>query len=254
MSARERTIELLADRALEGLAPEERVELERLLAENPDLDDDSFELAAASVALAAADDARLPERLRTRVASDAGTFFGSAVAPFPARTPWLQSAGWYAAAACLALAAVVWWMRPDQPVPAPSPTLAQLREHLLASPGTVHIDWTPTKDPDAAGVKGDVVWNAATQTGYMRFRGLPANDASHRQYQLWIFDASQDERYPVDGGVFDVPPTAGAADDVVIPIHAKLNIVNPTLFAVTEEKPGGVVVSSRERLVLVAKT
>ena len=70
------------------------------------------------------------------------------------------------------------------------------------------------------------------------------------QYQLWIFDAKQDERYPIDGGVFDVDPQSG---DVIVPIRAKLHVVDPKMFAVTVEKPGGVVVSSRDRIALLAK-
>ena len=51
---------------------------------------------------------------------------------------------------------------------------------------------------------GEVVWSAAEQRGYLRIAGLPVNDPKARQYQLWIFDARRDERYPVDSGVFDV--------------------------------------------------
>jgi len=32
----------------------------------------------------------------------------------------------------------------------------------------------------------------------MRFSGLPANDPQQEQYQLWIFDASRGEDYPID--------------------------------------------------------
>ena len=70
------------------------------------------------------------------------------------------------------------------------------------------------------------------------------------QYQLWIFDKGRDVRYPVDGGVFDV----SAAGEVVIPITAKLAIGQPTLFAVTVETPGGVVVSERKRIVVTASS
>jgi hypothetical protein len=49
--------------------------------------------------------------------------------------------------------------------------------------------------------------------------------------------------------VFDV--TSGG--EVIVPIHAKLKVTKPTLFAVTVEKPGGVVVSKRERIVVLAK-
>jgi hypothetical protein len=52
----------------------------------------------------------------------------------------------------------------------------------------------------------------------------------------------------VDGGVFDVT-TEG---EVLVSIHPKLKVQEAFLFAVTIEKPGGVVVSSRERLPLLA--
>ncbi|MEM9493444.1 MAG: hypothetical protein AAGC55_30125, partial [Myxococcota bacterium] len=83
-----------------------------------------------------------------------------------------------------------------------------------------------------------------------RIRGLAANNVKRLQYQLWIFDPARDERYPVDGGVFDIPD---AADEVVVPIDAKLAVAAPNLFAITVEPPGGVVVSSRERIVLLAQ-
>jgi hypothetical protein len=47
----------------------------------------------------------------------------------------------------------------------------------------------------------------------MRIRGLAPNDPRRAQYQFWIFDATRNERDPVDGGVSDV--TAG---EVVVPI------------------------------------
>jgi hypothetical protein len=84
----------------------------------------------------------------------------------------------------------------------------------------------------------------------MRFRDLLANDPDQYQYQLWIFDAERDERYPIDGGVFDV---RGDGEEVIVPIRAKLQVLQPAMFAVTVERPGGVVVSNRERICLVAK-
>ena len=74
------------------------------------------------------------------------------------------------------------------------------------------------------------------------------NDRAQAQYQLWIFDKDRDARYPVDGGVFDVP----VSGEVVVPITARLHVDQPTLFAVTVEKPGGVVVSKREHIVVTA--
>ncbi len=34
-----------------------------------------------------------------------------------------------------------------------------------------------------AGVTGDVVWDPATNEGYMRFSGLPANDPNRERYR-----------------------------------------------------------------------
>ena len=170
--------------------------------------------------------------------------------------------GWLAAAACLVLA-VFGWMRspveaptaqipPPPPVVAPveqpvvPPTPAQERAALLAKAGSIKITLGATKDPGSAGMSGDVVWDPQSQRGYMHFTGLVANDPSVHQYQIWIFDSTRDKRYPVDGGVFDVP---AGINEVVIPIRATLMVRNPAAFAVTVEKPGGTVVSGREHIV-----
>jgi hypothetical protein len=258
-------------------------ELEAFLAAHPDLDPESYELAAASSALAFFPAAGalepMPEHVEREVLERARAFVvaqAAAQAPAaPARVlpmaptarpaaqeartePRWRGAGWWAAAACLALAVAGWWPRATPaPVPPPAPAIvertapASPEEKLAQAPDRVAIPWQATEDPAVAGTAaaGEVVWSTGLQQGYMRFRGLPANDPTKNQYQLWIFDASQDERYPIDGGVFDVP--AGQAE-VVVPIDPRLRVVKPTLFAVTVEKPGGVVVSSRERIVLVA--
>jgi hypothetical protein len=107
----------------------------------------------------------------------------------------------------------------------------------------------PGSDPTGQAVRGDVVWDANSQTGYMRFHGLRRNDPNVEQYQLWIFDARRDERYPVDGGVFDVRNASG---DEVIRFAARLNVEVPLMFVVTVERRGGVVVSDRSRVAAVA--
>ena len=83
-----------------------------------------------------------------------------------------------------------------------------------------------------------------------RFVGLKPNDPAQHQYQLWIFDGDRDQRYPVDGGVFNVPANA---DQVVVPIRAQLTVHEAKAFAVTIEQPGGVVVSGREHVVAIGK-
>ena len=122
----------------------------------------------------------------------------------------------------------------------------KLSATLLASSESLKVTLAPTKDSAAAGVTADVVWDPATQTGYLHLVGLAVNDPAVRQYQIWIFDGGRDKRYPVDGGVFDVPADSG---EVVIPIHATLPVLKLAAFAVTVEKPGGAVVSGREHVV-----
>ena len=171
--------------------------------------------------------------------------------------------GWLAAAACLVLAAIGWLRAPvetappaQMPPPAAAvtpvekpvvpPTPAQERDALLAKVGSIKIALGGTKDPGSAGMSGDAVWDPVSQRGYMHFTGLAANDPLIHQYQIWIFDGSRDKRFPVDGGVFDVPANAV---EVLIPIRAALTVRKPAAFAVTVEKPGGTVVSGREHVV-----
>ena len=77
---------------------------------------------------------------------------------------------------------------------------------------------------------------------------MPVNDPGISQYQLWIVDPDRDAN-PVDGGVFDIPSGQGT---VVIPVDAKLAVDKPAAFAITREKPGGVVVSQGPLLVVAA--
>jgi hypothetical protein len=185
------------------------------------------------------------------------------------RPPLGGTAGWWAAAACLVLAIFAWFRTPPPAVPpaardaehrdagphvvaeAPQPTPAALREALLAEPNAVKLSFGATKDPAAAGVSGDVVWDPVTQRGYLHFVGLRQNDPTTQQYQIWIFDGQRDQRYPVDGGVFDVPQNGS---EVIVPIRAALPVHLAKAFAVTIEKAGGVVVSARDHVVALAQT
>ncbi len=196
-------------------------------------------------------------------------------AVLPARAARSGTAGWWAAAACLVLA-VLGWLRSPPPTVAPvaitppptaprlgppnepppvelppaPPTPAAERAALLSRPDSIKVTLGATKDPGAAGMSGDVVWNPVTQQGFLHFVGLRPNDPQMHQYQLWIFDATRDQRYPVDGGVFNVPANAG---EVVVPIRASLPVRTPKAFAVTIEKPGGAVVSGRQHVVALGQ-
>ncbi len=156
--------------------------------------------------------------------------------------------GWLAAAAMLAVV-----VREPREIVAPLPvvsTAAMLHDSLAASDSSsVQLAWTATGDSTALAAEGDVVWSGGAQRGVMRIVGLAPNDRSKWQYQLWIFDKKRDQRYPVDGGVFDIP--AGSRE-VYVPIDARVPVDEATLFAVTIEPAGGVVVSTRERIALTA--
>ena len=263
MNQYEKLTDLLADRALHGLSDDEQRELEILKAQYPELDEQEFERAAAAIQLTEAMKPEpLPKHLRSKIIADAEDFFGqekvdqpSNVVPFPIqkvrRNPW-QMAGWYAAAACLVLALIASWSQVKKIIGGNSKeiTIAELRnEFEKKATDEVKAPWSATKFPGVENVQGDVVWSNEKQQGYMRFTNLPQNDPQQSVYQLWIFDANQDEKYPVDGGIFDAQNNG----EIIVPINAKLKVGKPTLFAITIEKPGGVVVSKRDKLILTAK-
>src|SRR5580704_7759621 len=290
----EAMVDLLVKQVTEGLSPAEQRALDVMDGELASAYLRDLERAAAAVTLAgSAIEEPLPAALSARLEQQAAQHFAAAsnVADLTeARTAAAEKArlhqtsapgranrfggyGWLAAAACLVLA-IFGWQRSPTPLPpvaevppAPvsvppvpvtvpparpaPPTAAEERAALLAKTDSLKIPLGATKDPAAAGVTGDVVWDPATQRGFLHFAGLAPNDPAVHQYQIWIFDAGRDKRYPVDGGVFDVPANAG---EVVIPIRASLMVRKPAAFAVTLEKPGGVVVSGREHVVALGQT
>jgi hypothetical protein len=281
----EAMLDLLVKQVTEGLSPAEQRALDVMDNEMASAYLRDLERAAAAVTLAAGTDGQpLPAALSARIAQQATEHFArpgkiadlaaarvtasastSVDRPVvPGRARRAAAYGWLAAAACLVLAIIGWERPPPAPVavvtpapvvapPAPPapPTAAEERTALLAKSDSLKISLGATKDPAAAGVTGDVVWDPATQRGFLHFAGLAPNDPSVHQYQIWIFDAGRDKRYPVDGGVFDVPANAS---EVVIPIRASLMVRKPAAFAVTLEKPGGVVVSGREHVVVLGAT
>ena len=251
--------------------------------------DDSFELTASAIGLNSLENIEpMPNHLRSKILADADNFFKTnilreetpknilsfqpklrEVVPIsedaepakiiefkPQRQSWSNWLGWaVAAAACLVLALNLWFTRVQSPQlvevkPTPQVlTVSEQREQLLKEAEIVKADWTEANPKQPVGISGDVVWSNKNQKGYLRLRGLPKNDASQKTYQLWIFDANQDEKTPVDGGIFD----ASENGEIIIPINAKLKVGKPQMFAVTAEKAGGVVVSDRKNIVTIAK-
>jgi hypothetical protein len=252
--------EWLADRALFGAAAEPPPSLR--LADHLD---EGFNLAAAAIDLALLPVAEAPpaglrdrvtQRLQSLAAASAGESTqlhrGGSAVPSAAATAAGRgtSWGWYAAGIALAIAVAAWWpsSRPREASPPLGPE--SFRAALLADASTALLEGSCTGDPlcTREGVCGDVVWNPGRREGYLRVAGLAPNDPREFQYQLWIVDSSRDDRYPVDGGVFDVPP---GRSELVVPIRAAVPVGEAAVFAVSVERPGGVVVSDR-RFVLVA--
>jgi anti-sigma-K factor RskA len=123
------------------------------------------------------------------------------------------------------------------------------RETLLAAADTVVLSWASPAGGVYSGVEGDISWSDSRQKGFLRLRGLPANDPALTQYQLWIVDPQRADE-PVDGGVFDVP---AGVQELILPVQARLPVREPLAFALTLEKPGGVVVSSAPRLLIAQR-
>lgn len=157
-----------------------------------------------------------------------------------------EGIAWICCAAAIVIAVGLWGNYSADP--RSSVSFAKARAELIAdSASLIKADWGDGKHPFKQNVSGDVVWDNESQTGFMRFAGMPQNDPARQQYQLWIIDPDRDDE-PIDGGVFDIDSTG----EVIVPIHAKLEVLNPAAFAITVEKPGGVVVSTQENLPLLA--
>jgi anti-sigma-K factor RskA len=263
-------LDLLIKEAVYGLNEDERRQLTELEgADGSAIDTESLALTAAMLSMSGIDkNSELPKNLENRIMADAERYFDSTEAnqvnssidaverksgfAFPS---WL---GWaVAAAACIALAFNLFITRSPQtqvvqaPTPSPEENLSpgQLRQRLIDSaPDLARAFWAPG-NVEAVKPGGDVVWSDEKQAGYMRLQGLPENDPSQSTYQLWIFDETQDDKTPIDGGTFNV----NSDGEVIVPINAKLEPRNTKMFAITVEKPGGVVVSKREKIVALAK-
>jgi len=246
----ERLAQLLADQALGLTSVEQDHELSVLLSESPVAQGDSFEEAAAMLALAQTPPVEVPAALRERLVADAERYAApttSSLASGPARRSAVLAfvGGVLSAAAVVVLMLVV---RQGGGV-APTPDVAYERFVQTAGETDVH-PWVGA-EADYKQVHGSVVWSDDRQGGYMGFEGLTTNDSLERQYQLWIVDPSRDA-LPVDGGVFDVEPHLAADGKAYVPFSAKLQVDHPVVFAVTLEKPGGVVKSAGPLLVVAA--
>ena len=260
----ERLLELLTEQAVYGLDASQTDELHQLIeqTEQP-TDGDELELAAAAAyrvfeELDSVVHEPMPDALSDKLIAQGVARIDShadsqahAPLPFPAQTTGTvwglrhPALGWLAAAAVLAISVTAWIVtaRDNEQT-----NYAAYRTELIEQASDItRADWAESDDPVYGKITGDVVWSDQRQMGYMRLAGMPVNDPSVKQYQLWIVDPDVDA-HPVDGGVFDISDDG----EVIIPIDAKLHVDKPTVFAITVEKPGGVVVSGGPLRVVAA--
>lgn len=277
--------DLLLLRATDGLDGNQQKQFEQFVAEHPNRNHieseiEKFELTVAAVDLSFQEeesDAALPDGLREKLLSGANRYWEeersarsfasptagdvNVVAPksrsgFSTREAmaWLTAA----AAVVLLLTGLNPFAQPtesangdtNEPVPVVEPLSIEERYEDFVSnnldEGPAAFNW---EVQGAFKEKGNITWSDSLQKGFMVFNGLRPNDPSSSQYQLWIFDKKRNVEFPVDGGVFDVAENG----KTIVEIDARVPVTEATMFAITEEDPGGVVVSTRERLPLLAK-
>lgn len=273
-SSSDRLLDLLAEQAGAGLDDQRQAELDTLLRQTLEHSDAEFELAAASLAesFAAGDAEPMPEHLRERCLGSARAVLSEAPAPIlssapaplrfsppPAQRRSSFQLGWLAAAACLMLAVFGWL--PRQAALAPDPwinttgnsrtMLDERRDFINAHAEAIVWNFAQWGE-EYADVEGDVVWDPISNVGYMRFKGLPANDPKNDRYQLWIVDQARGTPLqvpPVDGGLFDIGSGQG---EWVVKFHARLPVEDVFGFGITVEDPDGVVISDQSRKAVIA--
>ena len=244
---------LLADRALQGADPAEEAALHCLLQHEPTLDAESFDRAAAALDIALqqghqeAMPAHLLEKLQAlaankkpEVQTDKPVIQLATTSPIPKanRRSAIATAvvwsGWLVAAVVL----LAMWL-PSSPKMLSVEQLKQ--QQALVVPGVPG----PGKDAKPS-LTGEFIWDSKTQQGYMKLSGFAVNNPEKSQYQLWIFDDKDfTTTTPIDGGVFNITNNK----EVLIPIKPNLKVGKPHLFAITIERPGGVMQSKRENLI-----
>lgn len=269
-------LDLLADAIASGDGPSGSGSDADIRSRFSSVDVYDFEQAAAAVACACAsfDAEKLPHDLRLRCSGAVRAVARETAAPAsrPAQaqrpeplrfvnhdaSPRAQrgrgvAMGWLAAAACLAIAASAWWPRGEPGGGSPATLSGEQRMATLVGTAEDLTRWDWNAWDEAYGdVKGEVVWSEAAQEGYLLLTGMPVNDPSAEQYQLWVIESSRGtplEVPPVDGGVFNVTESGR----IVIPVRCAIRARGVVAFAITREQPGGVVVSDRSRKTVIAQ-
>jgi len=251
--------ELLVDQVTGDMEADEFTELETLLEQDAvRLQDDYMETAAliqlGLLEIDRRERAPMPDELRERILAAAPSKqeldnivaieqTRPAAKPPRRRLPVQTWSGWAVAATLAVVLLAGNLLNRD---PAATDYVARRDALLATAPDVLSVPWSPPETAEFAGVTGEVVWSDDRQEGYMILAGMPVNNPASEQFQLWIVDPDRAEQ-PVDGGVFNI---AAADGELIIPIDSALPISQPAAFAITREKPGGVVVSAGPLLVV----
>ena len=276
---RDRMFDLLIQRATTGLSETEQQEIDHLVTnfENPQ-ELERFEAVAAAfdLSISSVDQEIMPTEIHDRLLFSAGAFFerptarsvDSAVLEIdhdPEKSnvqlnkrQSTNSIRWREIVAIAVTAASLMLLLSGfNPFSQNNdPTMVSIGERfdrLIASRPSdlIEVNWTPVH---ANSVSGKVIWSDAMQEGYMLFSGMKINDPDVEQYQLWIFDNDPSQATPTDGGVFDISKSDIRPDgSALIPIKASVPVERAVQFAVTVEKTGGVYVSKRKNIPVLAK-
>lgn len=172
--------------------------------------------------------------------------------------------GWAAAAACLAMAVMAWNREATRPTVIADSGSRSADNTASVMPDPVTLFTRLTSDPNAKIVSmanldakagppnpkpaAQIAWSNELQQGVLVVTNLPPIDRPGDQYQLWIHDALRDERFPVAGGVFDVPADR-QGQPIMLAIAPPLRVGYAAQFSITVERHGGVVVSEQTDVV-----
>lgn len=258
-----RRLELLADRALEGLSDEEARELDFVARAEGAGDDSSLDLAAASVARTSVAGrlepmpADVADRVRAALAeagADAGSVAGRVDGTADAapggslRRTVLRSLAGFAAAAAVLVAAFVGMRDRVQPASL-EPAEARARLIAAAPADLVTMRWRGTDHPrvrearDLGLLSGDLVWSEERAEGFVRVCHLAVNDPAEGHYRVWVWNADDMDGPPVAVCSFDVTnpqrdtvAALQATEAIDVPVRASITFV-PTGTVVDRPEP-----------------
>lgn len=125
-----------------------------------------------------------------------------------------------------------------------------LRAAILTDPELFRSIWTPAGDSTGRIIEdGELLWSPTRQRGIARIVGLPVNDSTRWQYQLWIIDSAANAA-PVAAALFNMVP---GQPDRLVPIRPRTTIGHAVSFEITVEPSGGSPAPTRERTAVRAR-